>query len=134
MVSGLYTGQVTFHDDATSTYRWFTISLDTETPSSKASVSLMAAVGKAIEFDIELGNPLNEHVTIEVQYVGDGLSGDQHLVILPGMSSVYQLVFSPKEVGTTKGNIAFLHPRLGEIWYELELVGQEGSGVRLHNQ
>jgi hypothetical protein len=86
-------------------------------------VSLVAAVGKAIAFDIELGNPLNEPITIEVIYTGDGLTGDTYLAILPGMSSVYQLIFAPKDVSTNKGTIAFLHPRLGEIWYELDLVG-----------
>lgn len=89
MCSGQYTGQITFNDDANGTYRWFTITLETETPNSKATVSLVAAVGKAIAFDIELGNPSNEAVTIEVEYTGDGLTGSNHLTIMPRGSAVY---------------------------------------------
>lgn len=55
---------------------WFTILLDTESPNYEAKVDLVAPVRKAIAFDIELSNPLNENVTYEVIFNGEGLSGD----------------------------------------------------------
>lgn len=76
MLSGQYTGQITFTDEITNFYMWFTIMLDTESPNYEAKVDLVAPVRKAIAFDIELSNPLNENVTYEVIFNGEGLSGD----------------------------------------------------------
>lgn len=49
----------------------------------------MAPVRKAIALDIELTNPLNENVTYEVIFNGEGLSGEQWFSVLPDMSSTY---------------------------------------------
>lgn len=47
------------------------------------------------------------------------------------MTSVYELVFQPITEGSWKGTIAFLHPKMGEIWYQLNLVGEDRGGVRV---
>lgn len=50
--------------------------VNTERPKKEKTVELVANVRKAIAFDIELTNPLNEPVTFEVLIEGEGLIGD----------------------------------------------------------
>ena len=37
----------------------------------------------------------------------------------------------PLKVGKFKGSIAFVSERLGEIWYELNLICEESTAIRL---
>lgn len=37
----------------------------------------------------------------------------------------------PLKVGKWKGSIAFVNDRIGEIWYELNLVSDESDAIRL---
>lgn len=37
----------------------------------------------------------------------------------------------PLKISRTKGTIAFVSERLGEIWYELNLQGEDAGVIRL---
>jgi len=37
----------------------------------------------------------------------------------------------PLKVGKSKGSIAFVSERIGEIWYELNLVCEDSGAIRL---
>lgn len=91
----------------------------------------MAPVRKAVAFDIEIANPLHENITYEVLVEGESLVGDVWFSVLPGTTSTYQLIFQPLQEGRWKGSIAFLHPKMGEIWYQLNLVAEDKGGVRV---
>ncbi len=50
---------------------------------------------------------------------------------MPGQTSTYELIFSPLRASQGKGSVAFIHERLGEIWYELNLSAEENAVIRL---
>ena len=41
------------------------------------------------------------------------------------------MLFTPLRAGKSKGSIAFINDKLGEIWYELHLIGSEAAIIRL---
>jgi hypothetical protein len=84
-----------------------------------------------VAFDIALENPLDERVEFEVMMNGTGLMGEETYTLLPKQAGTYELVFSPLQPMSEMGSIAFIHEKLGEIWYELELNSEDAPQVRL---
>lgn len=67
----------------------------------------------------------------EVAIEGEGLIGSPTFTIQPNQSAVYELLFSPLRPLKCKGSVAFMHEKLGEIWYELNLHAEENPVIRL---
>ena len=131
MLSGQYTGSVTFLNDE-GEYVWYTVMLDTESPRAERDYELITQVRKPIAFDIELNNPLvDEQVTFEVSINGKDLIGEKQFTVLAGTSSTYELIYLPLVTGKEHANIGFIHSRLGEIWYTLTLISEERQSTRL---
>jgi hypothetical protein len=81
--------------------------------------------------DIALENPLEERADFEIVLNGEGLIGEETLSILPKQSTTYELIFSPLRAMKEVGSVAFIHEKLGEIWYELELNAEAPQPIRL---
>lgn len=47
------------------------------------------------------------------------------------MSSIYELYYLPLLPEKKKGVIGFIHPKLGEIWYNLNLISEERQIIRI---
>lgn len=62
---------------------------------------------------------------------GEGLLGDQYFPVLPCSEAIYEMIYMPLQVGSEKGSVAFVNEKLGEIWYELNLVAEASAAVRL---
>lgn len=86
---------------------------------------MRAVIRKATSAEISLSNPLNEPITFEVFYQGEGLLGDQSFSLEPKSVSTYNLIFSPLKAGFMTGNIGFLNEKVGEFWYDLSLTADE---------
>lgn len=69
--------------------------VNTERPKKEKTVELVASVRKAVAFDIELTNPLNEPATFEVLIEGEGLIGDPVQYLNANETITYELIFSP---------------------------------------
>lgn len=78
-----------------------------------------------------MSNPLNEPITFEVFYSGEGLFGDSSVSIEPKSVGVYNLIFSPLQAGEFTGTIGFLNEKVGEYWYDLYLYADENPPVTL---
>lgn len=66
-VGGLYTGQITFYEkDNRNRFFWYTVCINTERPRQEKTVELVSQIRKAVAFDVQLNNPLDEPVTFEV--------------------------------------------------------------------
>ena len=94
----------------------------TESPKPEAVIDLRAFIRKATSAEISLSNPLNEPITFEVFFTGDGLIGDPLFSLEPKSVATYTLVFSPLIAGDSAGSIGFLNEKVGEFWYDLNLV------------
>ena len=46
-------------------------------------------------------------------------------MLMPKQSGVYELIFSPLKVFRGKGNVSFMNEKLGEIWYDLNLISED---------
>ena len=130
VLGGAYTGSITFFDDE-GRYKWWTVEVHTESPKAEKAIDLSTIIRKALAFEIAISNPLDEKVIFEVILHGDGLLGENAFVILPKQTATYELVFSPLKVGKQLGSIAFIHEKLGEVWYDLNLEAIEPAPVRL---
>ncbi|MBK8156873.1 MAG: hypothetical protein IPK55_13225 [Streptococcus sp.] len=74
--------------------------------------------------EISLDNPLKEPITFEVFYTGEGLLGDTSFIV-DSKTGVYELIYSPLKTGKFTGTIGFLNEKVGEFWYDLNLVCDE---------
>lgn len=120
----MYTASITFQDNE-DRFIWWTVEVRTDSPTPEANIDMRAVIRKATSAEISLSNPLNEPITFEVFYQGEGLLGDQAFSLEPKTVSTYNLIFSPLQAGLFKGNIGFLNEKVGEFWYELSLTADE---------
>lgn len=124
LLGGVYTASITFQD-ADERFMWWTVEVRTDSPKPEANIDLKAFIRKATTAEISLNNPLNEPITFEVFYQGDGLLGDPTLSLEPKTIGTYSLIYSPLRPGVSEGTIGFLNEKVGEFWYDLNLAAEE---------
>ena len=104
---------------------WWTVEVRTDSPKPSQTIDLRAFIRKAASAEMSLSNPLNEPITFEVFYQGEGLIGDPSFSLEPKSVGTYNLIFSPLAAGISTGNIGFLNEKVGEFWYDLDLTAEE---------
>lgn len=124
LLGGVYTASITFQDNE-ERFIWWTVEVRTDSPKPESNIDMRAVIRKATSAEISLSNPLNEPITFEVFYQGEGLLGDQAFSLEPKTVSTYNLIFSPLQAGNVQGNIGFLNEKVGEFWYDLTLTADE---------
>ena len=67
----------------------------TDSPKPEKTYEMKTFIRKAATAEIFLSNPLNEPISFEVFYSGEGLLGDSVLTIEPKSVGTYNLIFSP---------------------------------------
>jgi hypothetical protein len=70
-------------------------------------------------------------VEFEVVLEGEGLIGSPVFALGPGASGSYDILFSPITPGKQLGSVTFVDEKVGEFWYELELVAHPSAPVSL---
>lgn len=73
----------------------------------------------------------SEQATFEVKLDGENLYGAKYFSVLPATSSIYELIYLPLLPEKKKGLIGFVHPKLGEVWYNIQLVSEERQALRV---
>lgn len=53
--------------------------------------------------EVEIFNPTINDLTFTTVIEGDGLRGDEDVMLTPGQKKMYQLVYAPAIVGKTQG-------------------------------
>ena len=130
LLGGVYTASITFQDTE-ERFMWWTVEVRTDSPKPEATIDLKAFIRQATSAEISLSNPLNEPITFEVFYNGEGLIGDSAFSLEPKSVGTYNLIFSPLAAGAAQGTIGFLNERVGEFWYDLHLQAEENPAVSL---
>jgi hypothetical protein len=74
---------------------WWTVEVRTDSPRPERTIDLKAYIRKATSAEISLNNPLNEPITFEVFYSGEGLIGESSFSLEPKSVGTYTLIFSP---------------------------------------
>lgn len=136
IVSGTYFGSITFTNEATKEYIWYTIEANVSPPEPETTLDMRAVVRGAVGVEISLANPLDHAVTFAVELQGEGLLGPASLSLEAQESGVYALVYSPlmatsgastgsngeeKLAAAQEGAILFSNDEIGQFWYRLHL-------------
>ncbi|KAM3143753.1 Encoded by [Paramecium bursaria] len=130
MLSGQYNGQITFYEES-GEYVWYTVVLDTDSPQAEKEIDIITQARKPVAFDIEISNPMpDEQATFEVSVQGEHLLGAKYFTVLPQSSSIYELIYLPHIPEKKKAQIGFIHYKLGEIWYNLNLISEDKQAHR----
>ncbi|ETN15759.1 hypothetical protein PPTG_21988 [Phytophthora nicotianae INRA-310] len=130
LVSGSYFGSVTFTNEATSEYIWYTVEASVSPPEPETTLEMRAPVRGAVGIEIGLANPLDSETTFTVELRGRGLLGPTTFTLEARQSGVYELVYSPllvmKDAGE-EGAILFSSDTVGQFWYRLILVAESAD-------
>ncbi|GMF18052.1 unnamed protein product [Phytophthora lilii] len=127
LVSGSYFGSVTFTNEATNEYLWYTVEASVSPPEPETTLEMRVPVRGAVGVEIGLANPLDSETTFTVELRGRGLLGPSTFTLEARQSGVYELVYSPLLVTTGNGEegaILFSSDAVGQFWYRLNLVGE----------
>ena len=119
--SGNFTGQITFKNEASGQYFWYTCEITVSAPAEEASISIEAVCRTAAAATISLSNPTESSIVFAVRLDGEGLIGDPTFTLQPNSTSSYELFYSPLVARKHQGTVAFTNPQAGEFWYKLEL-------------
>jgi len=130
ILGGVYTGSITFYDNE-DRFIWYTVEVRTESPKPEKTLELKSFIRKAVGVDISLENPLEDPITFEVFYNGEGLLGESAFQVEPQKTGVYELIFSPLKTGYYTGTIGFLNEKVGEFWYDLVLTCEDNPIINL---
>jgi hypothetical protein len=139
--AGRYVGQLLFTDPRTGKYQWYAIdaTCDSATPSARVAVS--TTVRRAVAVEIDLSNPTDLEVALEVNLNGEGLVGDPVFVLGPGESRAYELLYAPLfptpgwdapgGPEPLEGLVTFTAPSVGDLTYGIDLVASPASPIAL---
>uniref|UniRef100_K3X509 Uncharacterized protein n=1 Tax=Globisporangium ultimum (strain ATCC 200006 / CBS 805.95 / DAOM BR144) TaxID=431595 RepID=K3X509_GLOUD len=150
IVSGTYFGSITFTNEATKEYIWYTIEANVSPPEPETTLDMRAVVRGAIGVEIRLGNPLDHAVTFAIDLQGQGLLGPATFSLEAQESGVYELVYSPLMVttgvdanatenngeelqGVEEGAILFANDEIGQFWYRLHLSAIAAPAQEMNN-
>lgn len=128
---GNFNGQITFTDEKSGQYAWFTVDMIVVAPAAEAKITMRSECRKATCATIALANPTDEPIVFDVRLDGDGLLGDKQFVLAPSTKSSYELYYSPLLAQKHEGTVAFTNELAGEFWYELELAATSAPSVTL---
>ena len=128
---GNFAGQITFTDEASGMYVWYTVDLLVNAPAAEANITITAECRKASVATISLSNPTADPITFDVALDGDGVLGDKTFVLEPNGSSAYELFYSPLLAKKHTGTVAFTNEAAGEFWYQLNLTATPAPHVDL---
>jgi len=136
-MGGSLLGTFTFTDED-GTLIWYTVSVDVAAPKEEQEIAVTAQVRRAAAVDITLENPTDEPLLFSVQYHGDGLLGQDSILLPPSStknagdgSAIYELIYSPLLAGKFLGRISFTNQLVGALWYKLNLTATPADPVRL---
>ena len=127
-IGGQFTGTFNFTEVATGALYWYTVTIDVAAPKEEKVIDVEATVRKAAVVEITLENPSEEALEFGVSFQGDGLLGE-NVIVLPASTSktaadgmgVYELIYSPLLAGEFTGRISFTNDLVGVLWYRLNL-------------
>ena len=128
--SGVYRGSVTFAAPS-GQYVWYTLEVDVEAPSSLDVIDVRSEVRQAKVIDVELTNPLEFPVTLEVRAEGRGLNGSDTITLGANTTGSYELLFCPLVAGESEGSLVFTNEMLGEFQYKLHLSAEPAAAIDL---
>eukprot|EP01033_Poteriospumella_lacustris_P004189 gene4189-2988_t len=136
-LGGQLLGALTFTDVATGASFWYALTLHVSSPQEETTIDVATTVRVGCAVDITLTNPLDEPLTFDVTFDGDGLRGEAQYTLPPRSSSSseaaapYELIYAPLLAGRFVGRVNFANETVGELWYKLRLTAAPAPPTEL---
>ncbi|XP_072116671.1 cilia- and flagella-associated protein 47-like [Mobula birostris] len=110
---------------------WFYLEINTVPAPPEQRLCVTCAVQDSIDVKIMISNPVNEPLALDIMLNGDGIAGDNCLVLKPKEVAVYVARFTPSIVGKSIGSVTLYSALIGEFWYELDLIAVQPTPLTL---
>ncbi|KAI8846345.1 hypothetical protein BC829DRAFT_267855 [Chytridium lagenaria] len=129
--SGQFTQLVTYVNRSDGSYVWYTCRMVVRPPPCEETIRMTTTVRKAVAIEIPIHNPLDEAVTFDVMYTGEGLVGSHKFKVEGKSEALYAMSYAPISSAVESGKLTFQNEFVGEFWYDLQLEAKEAPPIML---
>jgi hypothetical protein len=123
-LGGTYNGSISFIPP-TGRFVWHAVEVQASAPAPESTIEIRSFLRKAVAVEIGITNPLNVPVEFRVQLEGEGLFGDAQIALGARETKQYEFMFSPLTSGSQMGSVSFTNAKVGEFWYQLQLIAEK---------
>ncbi|XP_033635373.1 cilia- and flagella-associated protein 47-like isoform X1 [Asterias rubens] len=121
------TASVQVHQTKPGYRVWYSIEVRCSPPPPERDIDVICAAQSAVVMEVEIFNPTMNDLIFTTVIEGDGLRGDESVMLTPAQKKMYQLVYAPAIVGKSQGSLIFQNETVGEFWYTLSLTAEPPS-------
>jgi hypothetical protein len=138
-LGGKLVGSLTFTDMKSGASFWYAVTVTVTSPQEERTIEVVTTVRQGCAVDITLMNPIDEEITFDVTFEGEGLQGAGQYT-LPSKSVMlktdeatvpYELIYSPLLAGQYVGRVNFANEMVGELWYKLVMTAKPAPPIEL---
>ena len=130
LLGKVYFGKICFYDNK-GNYIWYTIKVNSKSKIEPNLIELKTSVRSSIYIEIKLENIKNYKISVNINYDGLYLSGDNKLEIESNSFINYKLYFNPLSIGIWEGFVNIFSDSIGELLYKVKLISEPSSIVYL---
>lgn len=110
---------------------WYILKVNVKAGPPVATMNIKCPCQKTTLINVNVTNPTNHNLTLEVTINGPDLQGPSSLYVKAGQKEVYNLTFAPTIILKKTGSLRFFHEYIGEFWYNLNLKSEPPATVEL---
>ena len=97
------TASVQVHQTKPGYRVWYSIEVRCSPPPPERDIDVICAAQSAVVMEVEIFNPTMNDLIFTTVIEGDGLRGDESVMLTPAQKKMYQLVYAPAIVGKSQG-------------------------------
>ncbi|CAE1306735.1 unnamed protein product [Acanthosepion pharaonis] len=110
---------------------WYILKVNVKAGPPVGTINIKCPCQKTTLINVNVTNPTNHNLTLEVTINGPDLQGPSSLYVKAGQKEAYNLTFAPTIILKKAGSLRFFHEYIGEFWYELNLKSEPPATVEL---
>lgn len=120
--SGVACGQLTVTDIGTNSFIWYIIEVEVSRPDPEEVIQVHTVERQPIQVTFPVLNPKNIHVSFDVMFSDNDLTGESKIIIPPKSSFVYTIDFNPLFAMKRTSYVCFYNNDEGEYNYLMNIV------------
>nr|XP_023421731.1 hydrocephalus-inducing protein homolog [Cavia porcellus] len=118
---GIYTAKVTFRNEATGEFLFYTVSFKVTPSGTIKTIKMTTPVRQSTSASIKLENPLPYSVTFSTECKLSDISLPSQFAVPANSEGTFSFEFQPLKAGETLGKLTLYNSDLGYYQYELNL-------------
>jgi len=112
-------------------YLWYAVSINVTPAESLSTISLTCPCQQSVIFEVQVNNPTNADMVLDIDLFGHGLEGPSQITLPPCARQLYQATFAPTNIGVHTGCLSIYNDMVGEVWYSLQLIAESPTPTAL---